>query len=67
VYANCPAANDRNPPNGANRKAFPVVAALVRMYLISLLDVLELLHSTKCEYLKGRGAPAYEGLLRMDL
>lgn len=49
------------------KKAFSVVAALVRMHLISLLDVFELLRSTKREYLKKRGSPAYEGQLRMEL
>jgi hypothetical protein len=34
------------------KKAFSVVASLVRMHLISLLDVFELLRSTKREYLK---------------
>jgi len=39
------------------KKAFSVVASLVRMNLISLLDVFELLRSTKREYLKKRGSP----------
>jgi hypothetical protein len=34
------------------KKAFSVVASLVRIHLISLLDVFELLRSTKREYLK---------------
>lgn len=34
------------------KKAFSVVASLVRMHLISMLDVYELLRSTKREYLK---------------
>lgn len=34
------------------KKAFSVVASLVRMHLISLLDVFELLRSTKREYLR---------------
>jgi hypothetical protein len=34
------------------KKAFSVVASLVRMNLISLLDIFELLQSTKREYLK---------------
>jgi hypothetical protein len=34
------------------KKAFSVVASLVRIHLISLLDVYELLQSTKREYLK---------------
>ncbi|MDP3442001.1 MAG: IS4 family transposase [Ignavibacteria bacterium] len=40
------------------KKAFSVVASLVRMHLISLLDVFELLRSTKREYLKKRGSPS---------
>jgi hypothetical protein len=40
------------------KKAFSVVASLVRIHLISLLDVFELLRSTKREYLKKRGSPA---------
>jgi hypothetical protein len=39
------------------KKAFSVVAALVRIHLISLLDVFELLRSTKREYSKQRGSP----------
>ena len=42
------------------KKAFSVVASLVRIHLISLLDVFELLRSTKREYLKKRGSPASE-------
>jgi hypothetical protein len=40
------------------KKAFSVVATLVRIHLISLLDVFELLRSTRREYLKTRGKPA---------
>jgi len=39
------------------KKAFSVVASLVRIHLISLLDVFELLRSTKREYSKQRGSP----------
>jgi hypothetical protein len=39
------------------KKAFSVVASLVRIHLISLLDVFELLRSTKREYQKKRGSP----------
>lgn len=39
------------------KKAFSVVASLVRIHLISLLDVFELLRSTKHEYLKQRRSP----------
>ena len=39
------------------KKAFSVVASLVRIHLISLLDVFELLRSTKREYLKKQGPP----------
>jgi len=38
------------------KKAFSVVATLVRIHLISLLDVFELLRSTNREYLKQRGS-----------
>jgi hypothetical protein len=40
------------------KKAFSVVATLVRIHLISLLDVFELLRSTKRKYLKKRGSPS---------
>jgi len=40
------------------KKAFSVVASLVRIHLISLLDVFELLRSTKREYVKKRGSPS---------
>lgn len=39
------------------KKAFSVVAALVRMHLISMLDVSELLRSTKRGYQIARGSP----------
>lgn len=39
------------------KKAFSVVAALVRMHLISMLDVSELLRSTKRDYHIARGSP----------
>ena len=39
------------------KKAFSVVAALVRMHLISMLDVSELLRSTNRSYQITRGSP----------
>lgn len=39
------------------KKAFSVVASLVRIHLISMLDVFDLLRSTSREYLKKRGSP----------
>ena len=39
------------------KKAFSVVAALVRMHLISMLDVSELLRSTNRGYQVARGSP----------
>jgi hypothetical protein len=39
------------------KKAFSVVAALVRMHLISMLDVSELLKSTNRDYQVARGSP----------
>jgi hypothetical protein len=39
------------------KKAFSVVAALVRMHLISMLDVNELLRSTSRDYKTARGSP----------
>jgi hypothetical protein len=39
------------------KKAFSVVTSLVRIHLISLLDVFDLLRSTKRGYLKNKGAP----------
>lgn len=47
------------------KKAFSVVAALVRMHLISMLDVSELLRSTKRGYQITRGSPY--GTLQLDL
>ncbi|HAZ02253.1 MAG TPA: hypothetical protein DCY97_08775, partial [Marinilabiliales bacterium] len=41
------------------KKAFSVVASLVRMHLISLLDVFELLRSTKREHLKKQSSPPH--------
>jgi len=40
------------------KKAFSVVAALVRMHLISMLDVSELLRSTNRSYQIARGSPS---------
>ena len=39
------------------KKAFSVVAALVRMHLISMLDLKELLRSTNRSYQIARGSP----------
>ena len=39
------------------KKAFSVVAALVRIHLISMLDVSELLRSTNRDYQVARGSP----------
>lgn len=47
------------------KKAFSVVATLVRIHLISLLDVYELLRSTKREYIKNRGRPSLQGQLQL--
>jgi len=49
------------------KKAFSVVASLVRIHLISLLDVFELLRSTKRQYLKIRGKPPTEIQMKMFL
>ena len=47
------------------KKAFSVVASLVRIHLISMLDVSELLRSTKRDYQVARGSP--NGSLQLDL
>ena len=47
------------------KKAFSVVAALVRMHLISMLDVSELLRSTNRGYQIARGSP--DGTLQLAL
>lgn len=47
------------------RKAFSVVASLVRMHLISMLDVSELLRSTNRNYHITRGSP--DGSLQLDI
>lgn len=47
------------------KKAFSVVATLVRIHLISLLDVYELLRNTKREYIKNRGKPSLHGQLQL--
>ena len=39
------------------KKAFSVVASLIRIHLVSLLDVFELLRSTNRNYLKRTGSP----------
>jgi len=49
------------------KKAFSVMATLVRIHLISLLDVFDLLRSTNREYLRTRGTPGYETQLRLLL
>jgi IS4 transposase len=47
------------------KKAFSVVAALVRMHLISMLDVNELLRSTNRSYQIARGSP--DGTMQLNL
>ena len=47
------------------KKAFSVVAALVRMHLISMLDVNELLRSTNRNYQIARGSP--DGSMQLNL
>jgi hypothetical protein len=47
------------------KKAFSVVASLIRIHLISLLDVFDLLRSTIREYLKKRGSPSSELQLKI--
>ena len=49
------------------KKAFSVVASLVRIHLISLLDVYELLRSTKREYIKTKDNPHLVGQLKLNL
>jgi len=47
------------------KKAFSVVAALVRMHLISMLDVNDLLRSTNRSYQIARGSP--DGSMQLEL
>jgi len=47
------------------KKAFSVVASLVRVHLISMLDVSELLRSTHRGYHKARESPS--GSLQLNL
>jgi hypothetical protein len=47
------------------KKAFSVVAALVRIHLISMLDISELLRSTKRDYQVTRGSP--DGSIQLAL
>jgi len=47
------------------KKAFSVVASLVRIHLISMLDVSELLRSTNRNYQIARGSP--DGSVQLDL
>ena len=47
------------------KKAFSVVASLVRIHLISMLDVNELLRSTNRDYQMVRGSP--DGSLQLAL
>jgi hypothetical protein len=50
------------------KKAFSVVASLLRIHLISLLDVYELLRSTRREYArKPKGPPGYELQMKLNL
>jgi len=48
------------------KKAFSVVAALVRIHLISLLDVFELLRSTTRIYLKRYKPPPLQGQTKLN-
>lgn len=47
-------------------KAFSIVATLVRIHLISMLDVYELLRSTKRRFERPKGAPPGTGQLAFD-
>lgn len=47
------------------KKAFSVVASLIRVHLISLLDVFELLRSCNRNYLKRNGSPPLNGQYRL--
>ena len=47
------------------KKAFSVIASLVRIHLISLLDVFELLRSTNRNYLKQSGSPPIDNQYRL--
>lgn len=49
------------------KKAFSVVASLVRIHLISLLNVFDLLRSTKREFIKERGSPGSIGQLSLNI
>jgi len=49
------------------KKAFSVVATLVRIHLISLLNVFDLLRSTQRAYAKTRGKPVLDGQLTLSL
>jgi hypothetical protein len=49
------------------KKAFSVVASLVRIHLISLLDVYQLLRSTKRDYIKNRDNPHLAGQLKLNI
>ncbi len=49
------------------KKAFSVVATLVRIHLISLLNVFDLLRSTQRVYNKNRGAPINTGQLKLSI
>jgi len=50
---------------GKATKAFSVVATLVRIHLISMLDVFELLRSTRRSYLNKRGSPALDAQIKL--
>lgn len=43
------------------KKAFSVIATLIRIHLISLLDVFELLRSSNRNYLNRTGSPPFDG------
>jgi len=49
------------------KKAFPVVASLIRIHLISLLDVYELLRSAKRENIKTRNNLHLTGQLKLNI
>jgi hypothetical protein len=49
------------------KKTFSVVASLERIHLVSLLDVHELLRSTKREYIKTRDNHQLTGELKLNI
>jgi len=67
VHPDSPVIADGCTKDSPDKKAFSVVASLVRIHLISMLDVFEMLRSTRREYgNKPLGPPGFDQQMKLS-